>query len=70
MSAAESPGDHPALVHHDEHTRVAAWRAERLIDLGLDIDTALQHADQLDWHDVDRLLRHGCDPRTAIAILT
>ena len=54
-----------------EWEHLVAWRLRRLLELGLDEDTAglLASARDLDWHRVETLIRGGCDPVTAARIV-
>lgn len=52
----------------DEQAIVAAWRLERLLQLGVPYDTAI-HLD-IDHHQLETLTRRGCSLDTAIRILS
>jgi hypothetical protein len=65
-----------ALPHPDPHedidaetSAVHAWRVSRLTSLGLDWPVAEAVADQVDWHEVARLVRRGCPAALAVAII-
>lgn len=45
------------------------WRVSRLTHLGIPVAVAESYADRVDWHQVARLVRHGCSPRLALRIL-
>jgi hypothetical protein len=45
------------------------WRAEQLRRLGVPATLAEIYADQIDWHQVARLVRRGCPPRLALRIV-
>jgi hypothetical protein len=53
--------DHDDLVHE--------WRVARLTRLGVPWSLAHTAADHVDWHQVARLVRHGCPPRLALQIV-
>jgi hypothetical protein len=50
---------------------VAAWRYEMLRKLGVVADDALRlsHRTDVDWHALERLIRHGCEPTLAVRIV-
>jgi hypothetical protein len=52
-----------------DNVRVHDWRVERLIWLGVPLTLAEAYADQIDWHQVARLVRLGCPPRLALRIV-
>jgi hypothetical protein len=67
-------GAYPAAVapHEDidkEAGAVHEWRVSRLMRLGLARPVAEAVADQVDWHDVARLVRRGCPVSLAVAIV-
>ena len=45
------------------------WRVSRLKCLGISEPWAELYADHLDWHQVARLVRHGCHPWLALRIV-
>jgi hypothetical protein len=55
----------------DERQRVVSFRFDQLVFAGYDDRRAARLAENLaiDWHKAVDLLRAGCDPRTAEAIL-
>ena len=53
--------DHDDLVHE--------WRVARLTRLGVSWSLAHAVADHVDWHQVARLVQHGCPPRLALQIV-
>lgn len=54
----------------DETALVQSWRIIRFLDLGYDIDTAIDAATStLDLHQVAHLLERGCPLPTALEIL-
>jgi hypothetical protein len=55
------PADHEKLLVHN-------WRVARLTRLGIPRALAEVYADRLDWHQVARLVQHGCPPRLALRI--
>jgi hypothetical protein len=58
MAAYQAGGGEEPLVHN--------WRVTRL---GVPGSLAEVYADRLDWHQVARLVRHGCPPRLALRIV-
>jgi hypothetical protein len=61
-----------APPHEDidpETCAVHAWRTKRLTSLGLDWIVAEAVADQVDWHEVARLVRRGCPASLAVVIV-
>jgi hypothetical protein len=48
---------------------VHTWRVARLTQLGIPRAVAEVEADHLDWHQVARLVQHGCPPRLALRIV-
>jgi hypothetical protein len=55
-------------IDHDQRS-VHNWRASRLRGLGVPGTLAEIYADRLDWHQVARLVQHGCPPLLAIRIV-
>jgi hypothetical protein len=55
----------------DERERqvLDAWRAERLIGLGVEPPLAVELAATVDWHELADLLARGCPPHLALEIL-
>jgi hypothetical protein len=51
-----------------EGRAVRAWRITQLTRLGLSLPVAEAVADQVDWHDVARLVKRGCPPTLAVVI--
>jgi hypothetical protein len=52
----------------EEELLVHNWRVARLTRLGIPRALAEVYADRLDWHQVARLVQHGCPPRLALRI--
>jgi hypothetical protein len=52
----------------EEELLVHTWRVARLTQLGIPGAVAEVEADRLDWHQVARLVQHGCPPRLAMRI--
>jgi hypothetical protein len=48
---------------------VHAWRVSQLVRLGLASLVADAIADQVDWHEVAKLVRLGCPASLAVAIV-
>ena len=59
--ARGAAGDEKLLVHN--------WRVARLTQLGVPGPLAEVDADHLDWHQVARLVQHGCPPQLALRIV-
>jgi hypothetical protein len=55
-------------VHHDD-LLVHNWRVSRLEHLGIPGPLAEVYADQLDWHQIAKLMQHGCPLRLALRIV-
>jgi hypothetical protein len=51
-----------------EDLLVHDWRVGRLSRLGVPRALAEVYADHLDWHQVARLVQHGCPPPLALRI--
>lgn len=47
---------------------VHEWRVTQLVRLGVARSLAEANADNVDWHQVDRLVQRGCPPRLALRI--
>jgi predicted component of type VI protein secretion system len=58
---------HEAVDQHEP--RVHEWRASQLRRLGIPALLAEVYADQLDWHQIARLVRRGCPPLLAVRIV-
>jgi hypothetical protein len=58
--------DHEAIDHHDP---VHEWRVWQLTRLGISWSLAQAVADHVDWHQVARLVQHGCPPQLALDIV-
>lgn len=52
-----------------ETRAVHAWRVSRLTGLGLAWPVAEAVADEVDWHEVARLVQQGCPAPLAVAIV-
>lgn len=44
------------------------WRVAQLVRLGIAESLAEVNADNVDWHQVDQLVKCGCSPRLALRI--
>lgn len=66
-------GTTPAVPRHEaiEHGErsVHEWRVTQLIRLGIPGPLAEANANRTDWHEVARLVQHGCPPRLAFRII-
>jgi hypothetical protein len=58
----------PDVIDHDE-SPVHSWRVWQLKRLGIPGPLAETYADRIDWHQVARLVQHGCPPRLALRIV-
>jgi hypothetical protein len=56
-------------VFRREQSSVHNWRVSQLTRLGLPGTLAETYADRIDWHQVARLVQHGCPPRLALRIV-
>lgn len=52
-----------------EASSIHTWRVNRLAGLGLAVPVAEAIADQVDWHEVARLVKLGCPASLAVAIV-
>ena len=66
---AESPLARPCHEAIDHHDQVHEWRVSQLSRLGIPWSLAQTVADQVDWHQVARLVQRGCPPRLALSIV-
>ena len=57
------------LTAGGEREAVIAWRAERLVRLGVRAVLAFELAELVDWHELADLLARGCPPDLALEIL-
>ena len=48
---------------------VHRWRVSQLTRLGIPGTLAEMYADRIDWHQVARLVQHGCPPGLALRIV-
>jgi hypothetical protein len=65
----ESPPPRPRHEAIDDRDAVHEWRVWQLTRLGIPWSLAQTVADQVDWHQVARLVQHGCPPRLALSIV-
>jgi hypothetical protein len=56
------------VIEHDEYP-VHQWRVIQLKRLGIPGPLAEADADNVDWHQIARLIQHGCPPRLALRII-
>jgi hypothetical protein len=59
----------PAGNVDEEEYAVHAWRVDQLTRLGLAWQVAEAVADNVDWHEVARLVRLGCPASLAVTIV-
>ena len=52
-----------------EESSIHNWRVSQLKRLGLSGLLAEIYADQIDWHQLARLVQRGCPPRLALRII-
>ncbi len=61
------------MIRHEaidpEGLLVHNWRVLQLKRLGVPAPLAEDSADQVDWHEVARLVRRGCPPGLALRIV-
>ena len=59
------------IAEHTEQARIEQWRLEELARAGYDVDAAAIIAvrSDIDLHQAVDLLRAGCSPELALAIL-
>lgn len=58
-----------AAEESEEDARIYAWRVEQLSALGLSHVIASAVASFVDWHEIARLVEHGCSPELALEIV-
>lgn len=58
-----------AVEESEEDARIYAWRVEQLSELGLSSVIASAVATFVDWHEIARLVEHGCSPELALEIV-
>ena len=63
----EMPTTGHEAIHPDERS-VHNWRVSQLMRLGIPGALAEIYADRVDWHQIARLVRHGCSSRLALRI--
>jgi hypothetical protein len=51
-----------------ERRLVHEWRVAQLVRLGIGESLAEVNADNVDWHQIARLVQSGCPPRLALRI--
>jgi len=62
----QAGGPHKSI---DEELEVHAWRVSQLTRLGLAWPAAEAVADRVDWHEVAKLVQHGCPAALAVTIV-
>ena len=65
----EPPITGQSLIDH-EAASVHHWRASQLKRLGFPGPLAEVYADHIDWHQIARLVQHGCPLRLALRIVS
>jgi hypothetical protein len=62
----------PTAISHDaighDGSSVHHWRVSQLRRLGMPGPLAEIYADRIDWHQIARLVQHGCPLRLALRI--
>jgi hypothetical protein len=53
----------------DGGAEVRRWQTEQLERLGIPLILAALFAHTVDWHEVERLIAHGCTPGLALEIV-
>ena len=67
MERPQTTLSHEAIDRLDP---VHEWRVWQLTKLGVPLPLAQDAAgDRVDWHQVARLVQHGCPPRLALRIV-
>jgi hypothetical protein len=67
--SSHTTADGPLGEAEEESDAVHAWRISQLARLGLAWPAAEAVADQVDWHDVAKLVQHGCPAALAVTIV-
>ncbi|MDX6466481.1 MAG: hypothetical protein QOI27_1521 [Gaiellaceae bacterium] len=55
-------------THDEEAASLHNWRVEQLRRLGVSRSLAEEHAELVDWHEMDELIARGCPPELALEI--
>ena len=61
-------GPHHEAINHED-SLVHEWRVAQLTRLGIPGLLAETAADDVDWHQIARLVQRGCSPRLALRIV-
>jgi hypothetical protein len=64
-----APLERPCHEAVDRRDPVHEWRVWQLTRLGIPWSLAQTVADDVDWHQVARLVQRGCAPRLALTIV-
>lgn len=56
------------VIDRESHV-LHKWRVAQLVRLGITASLAEVNADNVDWHEVARLVHDGCPPRLALRIV-
>jgi len=67
MEPALTRPRHEAIEH--DYLTVHEWRVAQLTRLGIPWPLAQAAADQVDWHQVAKLVHRGCPARLALQIV-
>ena len=59
----------PSPIAERDELLVHDWRVSQLIRLGIPEFLAEIYADRIDWHQVARLVQHGCPAQLALHIV-
>ena len=66
--AKQNQGTFQQEVIYREGRLVHEWRVAQLVRLGITESLAEINADNVDWHQIARLVQSGCPPRLALRI--
>jgi len=67
MEPTQLVADHEA-IEREGHS-VHKWRVTQLRRLGIPEPLAEAAADDVDWHQIAKLVQRGCSPRLALRIV-
>jgi predicted component of type VI protein secretion system len=67
MKTTASIAGNETIDQHD--LAVHNWRVAQLVRLGIPALLAETTADHVDWHQVAKLIQHGCPPLLALRIV-
>ena len=67
MEPTQAVAGHEVIAHYEYP--VHQWRVTQLKRLGIPGPLAEADADNVDWHQIARLVQRGCPPRLALRII-